>query len=398
MAQYYHQGVIIKEVSGRLAGIRLAPAKRPTPDFSKYTSTRPYPGYTPATMKALSKGDRSRLTHAWKSANVDVPGLNKALDKFRNELNKFFRKEQEARWAGPDPGKAIGDAGQVGEKGWQAGKKPKELDKPMTDPTKPWWISPPTWKAPCHAQKICDIAYQALPAANRLQWRAACTPLYRTPYDTYMHHNIPRVLRGVPGVPVPPPRAGWKIRSITQDLDYFHSMTPKPLYAYPDESCQTWGLGWVHVDFAKRVRWNGFEWVTDYGTLWSIYADVGLPHCPDQGFLDLTVYAGYRGQGQSATYSNAYWPEMETNPWWVDFAPQSADLTWTPARRHADGTLFDPPAKDPYKQILVKNLNTGWAWGHFRLPYPSKKCTDATMSYWRKLWPVLPDQTITPYI
>lgn len=398
MAQYYHQGIIIKEISGKIAGIRLAPGHRPTPDFSKYTTTRPSPGWTPATMKAMSRSAKSLKYKQWNAAHVDIPGFRRAQRDFHLAVEDFFRRQQEALWAGPDPGDAKALPGKAGGPGWQGPKGPKSADKPITDPKKPWWVSPPTYKAPCHAQKICDIAYQNLSEQTRLLWRQACTRLYRTPYDVYMHYNIPRVLRGVPGVKTPPPLAGWKSRGIEQDSDYFASETHEPDRPYPDASCQTWGLSWVHVQFAKRVRWDGFKWITDYGTLWSIYANVGLEPAPDQGFLDLTVYSGYRGEGQSATYDNAWWPIMESNPWFVDFAPHSADLTWTPARRHSDGRLYDPPTKDPYKRILVKNLNTGWSWGHYRLPYPSGKCTTGSMSYWLKLWPTIPGETITPYV
>lgn len=263
----------------------------------------------------------------------------------------------------------------------------KESYPPSTDPAKPWWTSPPTYRAECHAQRIADVTYQGFTDEIRLKWRRACTKAYRTSYDVYQHVAIPRLVRGIPVSPEPPEQAGWKIRRLEQDRDYWHDQTPKKHWAYPDASCQTWGLAMGHVAFAIHHWWDGFEWRENPATLWSLYADVGLGHERDKGFITCTIYAGYQFSGESKTFERIWWPEMEANPISHDIKAHSASFLWEPAKRDYEGYLIAPRTPDTAKGITVKAATTDWAWYHFRLPYPSKKCTRINMSEYIKEWP-----------
>ena len=413
MAYIYGSGLVLRTISGRIAGIKIAKGQRPTPDFSRYT--RPG-GARPSTLtsyRAVTRGEKSNIRRSyWEAQGTQRAGshmLSPRDRRFLDSLNKFLYTPVTVD--GPGPGKQSakatrhpGDFGPKGATEQPAGRQPsasetkKESYPPETDPNVPWWSSPPTHKAECHAQRIADITYQGFPDAIRDQWRRACTKNYRTPYDVYQHVAIPRLIRGIPVSPTPPPQAGWKLRELEQSLGFWHSQEPRPHWSMPDPSGQTWGLGMVHARFAEYHYWNGFRWIVMGSTLWSLYADVGLGNHRDKGFITITVYAGYNGDGDSWTSNPLWWPEIESNPLPHDIMAHSASVVWHPVKRDSLGNMIEPRTPDTDKAITVKVVTPTWAWYHYHLPYPSKKADVNNMAPYIKSWPA-PTPTVyyVPY-
>ncbi len=397
MARPYTDGIAVRSVSGRIGDITMR--------YSKDERWKRYPVYMTIPKGAkraevfysIPKKLAAAILEDWRKAHPKVDRRTKAYRDYRDSVFAEVCRRFTGMWAGPGKhvAKQAGQKGPAGAKGVAHVKK--ESYPPQTDPATPWWTSPPTFKAECHAQRIADVTYQGFTEEIRLAWRRECTPAYKTPYDVYQHQAITRLVRGIPVPPEPPARAGWKIRKLQQDLAYWQDQTPKYKWAYPDESCQTWGLAMVHVAFAIQHWWDGFKWQERPATLWSLYADVGLEPEADKGFITPTIYAGPAGDGQSKTFQRVWWPEMEANPITHDIMAQSASVLWQPAARDGSGDLIEPRIPDTAKGITMKVNTTRWSWYHYRLPYPSRKCNRKNMRDYIREWPDTADCYFVEY-
>lgn len=207
-------------------------------------------------------------------------------------------------------------------------------------------------ECPCKAFLYCDLIYQKMTPAEKIEWHLAITKPHTSTYDLFMKECLTSVIAGREPPDTPGPGGGWSTRTIYPGTTYPPLIECQPI-PDPDEP----------PDWENPISLSPCELCEAGASLTPLYYTLEVPdhecaNVPDPGFYTL-----YQQEGNPCTWTRH---EVGTPDiaWHI-----TADWDWLEL-----GIVMADHACSWYSQIPM------WNWDcqadrDFPLPFPGSSCT-----------------------